>query len=147
MLRPMLLLLLGHGLLGEPQPATRLNLLAQLTQRRGQGLLGRGAAQEQRGASLLTRIRPTSGPSHRAPTQGPERLLDQLAPTPKPSRVRSSLLDRARSRPRTPYVPSRPTRAPFTPSRTVSRPRHSSGRLISNNLAATRQEQARNSLR
>ena len=70
---------------------------------------------------MLGRIRPSSPREQaRALQQGSD--VNQLAssppanlnPTPRP---RQSLLERARSRPRRPFLPTKPTRAPFTPRR------------------------------
>merc|ERR1712212_840967 len=70
----------------------------------------------------------------------------KLNPTQRPGR--QSLLDRARSRPRRPFLPTKPTRAPFTPRRPS--PRKSSPRASSSNRrpsAAAVTDNLENSLR
>ena len=113
----------------------RIDLLSRLTSRRA-------------GASLLDRIRPSRPTSLREQArslqQGSDinqvsssdntKLLDKLTSTARP--VRQSLLDRARSRPRRPFLPTRPTRAPFTPRR--SSPRRPSPRVPSSSLSNRR---------
>ena len=113
----------------------RIDLLSRLTSRRA-------------GSSLLDRIRPSRPTSLREQArslqQGSDinqvsssdntKLLDKLASTARPARL--SLLDRARSRPRRPFLPTRPTRAPFTPRR--SSPRRPSPRVPSSSLSNRR---------
>jgi len=119
----LLLLLLGAVKLGEGRG--RIDLLAQLTNRRA-------------GASLLGRIRPSRPGSPREQARALQQGSDvnqlassgnppKLNPTPRPAR--QSLLERARSRPRRPFLPTKPTRAPFTPRRPSPR---QSGPRVSN---------------
>ena len=119
----LLLLLLGAVKLGEGRG--RIDLLAQLTNRRA-------------GASLLGRIRPSRPASAREQARALQQGSDvnqlassanppptKLNQTPRPAR--QSLLERARSRPRRPFLPTKPTRAPFTPRRPS--PRQSAPRV------------------
>ena len=125
----------------------RIDLLAQLTNRRA-------------GASLLGRIRPARPTSPREQARALQQGSDvnqlassgnnapptKLNPTQRPGR--QSLLERARSRPRRPFLPTKPTRAPFTPRRPS--PRKSSPRASSSNRrpsAAAATDNLENSLR
>ena len=135
-MRLSVLLFLFLGMLKLVESRGRIDLLAQLTNRRA-------------GASLLGRIRPSRPATPREQTRTlqkgsdvnqftstgnnpPTKLLDQLNSTPRP---RQSLLDRARSRPRRPFLPTRTTRAPFTPRRSSSR--QSASRVPSNRRPLT----------
>ena len=141
---PVLLIFFFLGTVKLVEGRGRIDLLAQLTNRRA-------------GASLLGRIRPSRPGSAReqarALQQGSDvnqlvsssgnAPLTKLNPTPRPAG--KSLLDRARSRPRRPFLPTKATRAPFTPRRPS--PRKSAPRVSNRRPPAVASKNPENSLR
>jgi len=143
-MRPPVLLFLFLGTVNLVEGRGRIDLLAQLTNRRA-------------GASLLGRIRPARPGSPREQARALQQGSDvnqiassgnapptKLNPTQRPA-GRQSLLDRARSRPRRPFLPTKPTRAPFTPRRPS--PRKSAPRVSSRRPPAIAAKNPENSLR